>query len=99
MTINKFAFSSGLAGVAVAAVIGAAPWAAAEADITPTPAHSTPATAASVAPAPPGIGGGPVALPPGGPAVIYPQDQVIGGADPSLPFGSDPLVPYGTWAP
>ena len=46
-----------------------------------------------------GSGQGTVALPPGGPIAVYPQDQAIGGADPLVPFGTDPFVPYGTWAP
>jgi hypothetical protein len=35
-------------------------------------------------------GSGTVALPPGGPVAIYPQGQVIGGANPYPPFGSNP---------
>jgi hypothetical protein len=42
---------------------------------------------------------GTVALPPGGPVAIYPQDQVTGGANPYTPFGTNPNVPYGVWAP
>jgi hypothetical protein len=41
---------------------------------------------------------GTVALPPGGAAAIYPQDSVVGGANPYTPFGPDPCVPYGVWA-
>ena len=41
---------------------------------------------------------GTVALPPGGPNVIYAQDQNVGGANPYTPFGTDPGVPYGVWA-
>lgn len=44
-------------------------------------------------------GQGSVALPPGGPIAVYPQDQPVGGANPLVPFGTDPFVPYGTWAP
>jgi hypothetical protein len=40
---------------------------------------------------------GTVALPPGGPSVVYPQQQNTGGANPYLPFGTNPLVPYGVW--
>jgi len=46
-----------------------------------------------------GPDGGTVALPPGGPADIYPQNQTVGGANPFVPFGTDPFVPYGVWAP
>ena len=42
---------------------------------------------------------GTVALPPGGPNVVYQQDQSVGGADPYTPFGTDPYVPYGVWTP
>jgi hypothetical protein len=42
---------------------------------------------------------GTVALPPGGPVAIYPQDQSTGGANPYMPFGTNPYVPYGVWAP
>jgi hypothetical protein len=44
-------------------------------------------------------GSGTVALPRGGPAAIYPQAQVIGGANPYTPFGSNPEVPFGVWTP
>lgn len=50
-------------------------------------AVATPVTATADAPG----ASGSVALPPGGPIAIYPQDQIIGGAK--------PLVPYGAWAP
>jgi hypothetical protein len=40
---------------------------------------------------------GTVALPPGGPSVVYPQQQGTGGANPYLPFGTNPLVPFGVW--
>jgi hypothetical protein len=40
-----------------------------------------------------------VAMPPGGPIAVYPEDQTVGGADPYTPFGTDPLTPYGVWAP
>jgi hypothetical protein len=42
--------------------------------------------------------GGTVALPPGGPVAVYPQEQLTGGADPYVPFGTDPFVPYGVWS-
>ena len=42
---------------------------------------------------------GSVALPPGGPVAIYPQEQSTGGANPYTPFGTNPYVPYGVWAP
>ncbi len=62
------------------------------------------AVAAAIVGAPPATatsdsGHGTVALPPGAPIAVYPQDQAIGGADPLVPFGTDPFVPYGTWAP
>ena len=44
-------------------------------------------------------GSGTVALPPGGPVAIYPQGQLIGGANPYTPFGSNPEVPFGVWTP
>ena len=40
-------------------------------------------------------GQGTVALPPGGPDAVFPQDQITGGANPYTPFGTDPDVPYG----
>jgi hypothetical protein len=43
--------------------------------------------------------GGAVAMPPGAPLAVYPEDQTVGGADPLTPFGADPLVPYGVWTP
>ncbi len=39
--------------------------------------------------------GGTVALPPGGPVAIYPQNQITSGANLYTPFGTDPEVPYG----
>ncbi|MDH6244318.1 hypothetical protein [Mycobacterium sp. OTB74] len=39
--------------------------------------------------------GGTVALP--GPVPVYPQNSVLGGANPYVPFGTDPSVPYGVW--
>ena len=53
---------------------------------------ATPALAADSA-----SGQGTVALPPGGPVAVFPQDQIIGGADPYTPFGTNPDVPYGVW--
>jgi hypothetical protein len=40
-----------------------------------------------------------VALPPGGPVAVYPQDHGPDGANPYTPFGTNPYVPYGVWAP
>lgn len=57
------------------------------------------ALAAVLVAAPASATSGSVALPPGGPITVYPQDQPIGGANPLVPFGTDPFVPYGTWAP
>ena len=56
------------------------------------------ASSATTAPTSPS-GQGTVALPPGGPVAIYPQDQNIGGANPYTPFGTNPYVPYGAWTP
>jgi len=39
--------------------------------------------------------GGTVALP--GPVPVYPQNTVLGGANPYVPFGTNPSVPYGVW--
>jgi hypothetical protein len=47
----------------------------------------------------PALADGSVALPPGGPDVVYPQSQHTGGANPYTPFGPDPYVPFGVWAP
>ncbi|MUL47291.1 hypothetical protein FZI85_21640 [Mycobacterium sp. CBMA293] len=38
---------------------------------------------------------GTVALP--GPVPVYPQNAVLGGANPYVPFGTNPSVPYGVW--
>ncbi|MUL44707.1 hypothetical protein FZI85_18500 [Mycobacterium sp. CBMA293] len=38
---------------------------------------------------------GTVAIP--GPVAVYPQDAILGGANPYVPFGSNPMVPYGVW--
>ncbi|HZA08432.1 hypothetical protein [Mycobacterium sp.] len=43
-------------------------------------------------------GPGTVALPPGGPIAVYPQDSSVGGANPYTPFGTDPYVPFGVWS-
>jgi hypothetical protein len=40
-----------------------------------------------------------VALPPGGPNIVYGQNQSIGGANPYTPFGTNPYVPFGVWTP
>jgi hypothetical protein len=47
----------------------------------------------------PALADGTVALPPGGPDVVYAQNQNTGGANPFTPFGPDPYVPFGVWAP
>jgi len=92
--MKKIAFatiaSTGLAALA----IGLAAPALAEGQDTAviTLAASTNATATSE------NGQGTVALPPGGPAVVFPQDQNTGGANPYTPFGTNPDVPYGVWA-
>lgn len=39
---------------------------------------------------------GTVALP--GPVPVYPQDSVLGGANPYVPFGTNPSVPFGVWS-
>jgi len=110
MTINRFGITSTLAGVAAAVAIAVAP-AAAAAKTEPTPVYagdttvSTPggdggAQAAQRPEVPSGgAGQGAVALPPGGPVAVLPQDQGIGGTDPYVPFGTDPYVPFGVWAP
>jgi hypothetical protein len=61
---------------------------------------ATPALAAP-APAPPAANGhsgqGTVALPLGAPVALYPQGEIVGGADPYTPFGTDPAGAYGVW--
>jgi hypothetical protein len=47
----------------------------------------------------PALADGTVALPPGGPDVVYAQNQHTGGANPYTPFGPDPYVPFGVWTP
>ena len=47
----------------------------------------------------PALADGTVALPPGGPNVVYAQNQNTGGANPYTPFGPNPYVPYGVWTP
>ncbi|MDR3661757.1 MAG: hypothetical protein P4L86_15465 [Mycobacterium sp.] len=39
--------------------------------------------------------GGTVALP--GPVPVYPQNAVLGGANPYTPFGTNPYTPFGVW--
>jgi hypothetical protein len=58
---------------------------------------STGLAALAIGLAGPAVADGTVALPPGGPTVIYPQDQSSGGANPYTPFGTNPEVPYGVW--
>jgi hypothetical protein len=59
---------------------------------------STGLAALAIGLATPALADGTVALPPGGPNVVYAQDQNVGGANPYTPFGTDPGVPYGVWA-
>jgi len=59
---------------------------------------STGLAALAIGLASPAIADGTVALPPGGPDIVYQQNQNIGGANPFTPFGTDPYVPYGVWA-
>jgi hypothetical protein len=47
----------------------------------------------------PALADGTIALPPGGPNVVYAQNQNTGGANPYTPFGPSPYVPYGVWTP
>jgi hypothetical protein len=47
----------------------------------------------------PALADGTVALPPGGPRIVYQQDQSVGGANPYTPFGTNPYVPFGVWTP
>jgi hypothetical protein len=88
MRIKGFTICSGLAGIAAAAAIAAAPSAFA-ADNPSGPANQTPSVSSP---------GGAVALPAGGPVVIIPEPQNIGGANPYVPFGTDPYVPWGVWS-
>lgn len=39
---------------------------------------------------------GTVALP--GPVPVYPQESLLGGANPYVPFGTNPNVPFGVWS-
>ncbi|MGB8504473.1 hypothetical protein [Mycobacterium sp.] len=59
---------------------------------------STGLAALAIGLASPALADGTVALPPGGPDIVYQQNQNIGGANPFTPFGTDPYVPYGVWA-
>jgi hypothetical protein len=96
MKLHSFAFSC-LGTVVVPAMIATAAPVTAAAGVVPT----SPPSPTTNAGAPTGVPStsGSVALPPGGTITLYPRDQVIGGADPLVPFGTDPFVPYGTWAP
>jgi uncharacterized lipoprotein YbaY len=100
MQKNSFRVSSVLAGLAAAAAIAATPSAAA-AGLDPIPAPpSAGAPPTQASPVPDQTPSrGTVALPPGAPVDIFPQDQTVGGADPFVPFGTDPYVPYGVWNP
>ena len=99
MTINKLAFSSALSALAAAGAIAAAPFASAtNVDSPPLIAGPT-QVATAINPAPlPGTSGA-VALPPGGPIAVLPQEQSVGGANPYTPDGTDPYVPFGVWTP
>ena len=59
---------------------------------------STGLAALAIGLASPALADGTVALLPGGPDIVYQQNQNIGGANPFTPFGTDPYVPYGVWA-
>ena len=82
---DKWALTLVVISSAAAVAITAAP----PADLSPNPAPTNPTQGP----------GGAVAMPHGGPIAVYPQDQIVGGADPDTPFGTDPLVPYGVWTP
>jgi hypothetical protein len=83
MTVTKLALSSALTALAVGAAVAAAPFAvAANVDQGPVVAGPT-EPVAPINPAAPQ--GGSAALPHGGPIAIFPQDQLIGGANPYLP--------------
>ncbi len=94
--LNSFALSC-LGIVVVPAMIAAATPATAAPGVVPTSPPSPTANADAPTGVPPNSGS--VAFPPGGTIPLYPRDQVIGGADPLVPFGTDPFVPFGTWAP
>jgi hypothetical protein len=55
--------------------------------------------AAAVGLATPAPADGTVALPPGGPSIVYQQDQTLGGANPYTPFGTNAYVPFSVWTP
>jgi hypothetical protein len=48
---------------------------------------------------PTALADGTVALPPGGPNIVYQQDQSVAGANPYTPFGTNPYGPFGVWTP
>jgi len=60
---------------------------------------STALAAVAIGLAAPAPADGTVALPPGGPRIVYQQDQSVGGANPYTPFGTDPYTPFGVWTP
>jgi hypothetical protein len=94
MTNNRFGIAAVLTGLAAAVAIAAVPSAAASA-VDPTPVNTGDKTPVSTAggteptqkaPVASGPSGqGTVALPPGGPVDILPQNQTTGGADPFVP--------------
>jgi hypothetical protein len=96
--MKKLAFatiaSAGLAGLAIGL---ATPALAADRDVAAVAIAAAPSTAGAGPNS--ASGQGTVALPPGGPIAVFPQDQIIGGADPYTPFGTNPDVPYGVWTP
>lgn len=95
--LNRFGIGSVLTGLAAAVAIAAAPSAAAVGLDPVSAAGETQPTQAPPAPGAPSRGT--VALPPGGQIDILPQDQILGGADPLVPFGTDPFVPPGVRTP
>lgn len=99
MTIDKLVIVSSSAGLVMAAALAVAPLAAGGSS-APAPGPAGPAApVTNFVSTPPVAEAGSVALPPGVPDAMFPQDQLTGGAEPLLPFGADPLVPYGSWAP
>ena len=86
--------STGLAALAIGLAT-----AAFAADDAPSVAVAAQSSAATTSAPSSQSGQGTVAVPPGGPVAIYPQDQSTGGANPYTPFGTNPYVPYGVWAP
>ena len=96
--MSRLTFPAGLTLLVATTAIAAAPFAAAAVvDRDPLSTRPTATHVTAVTPVPLPAAPGAIALPPGAPLAVVPQEQPFGGADPYV--GTNPYVPSSVWTP